>query len=208
MLYLIVIRRLTIAENEGVECIFSEKRKVIYNKELQNRYLRKPNLIVMRKVLLFVFAIAIAATSCKKDDTPSKSPEEVYAERLNGNWNVNQLTYTATVSTPFGPVPINGTATNSGNITFNSAAKTASYNIKFLPQLGNLPIPIDTVRLEGNGTFTNTTTAITLTESSGQTLIFNVVTNEASIQVLRTAVNYQVDSATVVPVTLEMRLGR
>jgi len=165
----------------------------------------------MKKVLLLIFAVAIAGASCKKENTgnnPTQTPEEAYAERINGSWNVNQLTYTATVSTPFGPVPINGTATNSGNITFNSTAKTATYNIRFLPQLGNLPIPVDTVRLSGGGTFTNTTTAITLTDSSGQVLVFNVLTNEASIQVLRTALNYQLDSTTVVPVTMEMRLGR
>lgn len=163
----------------------------------------------MRKVLLFIFAVAIAGASCKQeDDGPTKSPEEVYAERLDGNWNVNTLNYTAVAPTPFGPVPINGTASNSGNITFNTPAKTATYNIRFLPQLGNLPIPVDTVRLEGSGTFTNTTTAITLTESSGQVIVFNVVTNEAALQVLRTSLNYQLDSATTVPVTLEMRLGR
>jgi len=162
----------------------------------------------MKKLLLFVFAISIAGASCKKDDTTSKSPEEVYAERLNGNWSVNQLTYTATIMSPFGPIPINGIANNAGTISFNTPAKTANYNISFLPQLAGLQIPVDTVRLEGSGTFTNTSSSITLTESNGQILVFNVLTNEASIQVVRTSVNYQLDSATVVPVTMEMRLGR
>lgn len=165
----------------------------------------------MRKVLLFIFAVAIAGASCKDEtnnNTPTKSPEEVYAERINGNWNVNQLTYTATVTTPFGPIPINGVATNSGTISFNTPAKTATYNIKFLPQLAGLQIPVDTVRLAGAGSFTNTASSITLNDSSGQTLNFSVLTNEATIQVLRTSLNYQLDSVTVVPVTMEMRLGR
>lgn len=163
----------------------------------------------MRKALLFTALIALVSTSCKRDRTPAKTPEEVYAERLNGNWNVNQLNYTATVPVPvFGSIPINGTATNSGTISFNSPAKTATYNIRFLPQLSNLPIAVDTVRLVGSGTFTNTTTAITLTEDSGRVVVFNVLTNEANLQVLRTSLNYPLDSATTVPVTLEMRLGR
>ncbi|MBA4303149.1 MAG: hypothetical protein C0424_02880 [Sphingobacteriaceae bacterium] len=163
----------------------------------------------MRKALLFLALIALVSTSCKKDNTPAKSPEEVYAERLNGNWNVNQLNYTATVPVPvFGSIPINGTATNAGSISFNTPAKTANYNIRFLPTLTGLPIPIDTVRLVGTGTFTNTTTAITLTEASGQVVVFNVLTNEANLQVLRTSLNYPLDSATNVPVTLEMRLSR
>ncbi len=147
----------------------------------------------------------VVLAACKKE--PEKTPEEVYAERLDGNWNVNRLDYSATITTPFGPLPITGTANNSGTISFNNAAKTADYNIAFLPSLAGLPVQVDSVKLQGTGTFSNTTTSITLTENGGQVLTFNVVTNEASLQILRTTVNYDLDTV-VVPVTLEMRLGR
>ena len=147
----------------------------------------------------------VVLAACKKE--PEKTPEEVYSERLDGSWNVSKLDYAATLTTPFGPLPITGSANEAGVISFNNAAKTANYDIKFLPSLVGLQIPVDTVRLQGMGTYSNTTSAITLTDSSGQILVFNVIANEASLQILRTSINYDLDTL-VVPVTLEMRLAR
>jgi hypothetical protein len=160
----------------------------------------------MKKLLLIGLVALFAAAGCKKKD--NKTPEEVYADRLNGSWNVNQLTYTATVAVPpFGNIPINGTANQAGSITFNTPAKTASYDIRFLPSLGGLPIGvIDSVKFIGSGTFTNTTTSITLTEPGG-TLTFNVIANDENVQVVTTQANYMLDSLTV-PVTMELRLQR
>jgi hypothetical protein len=159
----------------------------------------------MKKTVMFMLLSLVVLAACKKE--PEKTPEEVYSERLDGNWNVTKLDYSATITTPFGPLPITGSANNSGTISFNNAAKTANYNIAFLPALAGLPIQVDSVKLQGSGTFSNTTTNITLTESSGQVLVFNVVANEASLQILRTSVNYDLDSI-VVPVTMELRLAR
>lgn len=147
----------------------------------------------------------VVLAACKKE--PEKTPEEVYSERLDGNWNVTKLDYSAVVTTPFGPIPITGTANNSGTIAFNNAGKTANYNIAFLPSLAGLPVQVDSVKLIGNGTYSNTTTNITLTESGGQVLTFNVVANEANLQILRTSINYDLDTV-MVPVTIEMRLAR
>ena len=146
--------------------------------------------------------------SCKKEDP--KTPEEIYSERLDGRWNVVSLNYTASIAFPPLPaIPIVGTSANAGSITFNHVAKTASYDIKFLPNIPAIPgIIIDTVRLNGSGTYSNTLTNITLTETNGQLLVFNVVANEANLQLLNTQLNYQLDSTTTVPVTLEMRLGK
>lgn len=164
----------------------------------------------MKKTLLLFVLCGFALASCKKKET--KTPEEIYSERLNGGWNVMKLDYSATVQVPvFGNFPINGTANDAGSISFNHAAKTASYDIKFLPSLPGLPpgtLDIDTVSLVGTGSYSNTTTTITLVESGGQVLIFNVLANEEGLQLLNTQVNYQADSATVIPVTLSMTLNR
>lgn len=164
----------------------------------------------MKKVILLGLLTGFIFVSCKQE-TP-KSPEEVYSERIDGDWNVASLTYTASLTIPIiGSFPINGTAENAGNITFNHSAKTASYNIRFLPNIPNIPgggITVDTIRLEGNGTYSNTTSNITLTESGGQILVFNVIANEESLQLLSTQLNYELDSVTTVPVTMQLRLGR
>lgn len=164
--------------------------------------------MVMKKLLLLSLLTGFLFISCKKEDP--KTPEEIYSERLDGSWNVVSLNYTATLTFPPLPaVPISGTSANAGTINFNHAAKTASYDIKFLPSLPPIPgLAVDTVRLNGSGSYSNTTTNITLTESNGSLLVFTVVANEATLQLLNTQVNYQLDSATTVPVTLEMRLGK
>ncbi len=164
----------------------------------------------MKKILLLFVLSSFLSVSCKKKD--NRTPEEIYSERLDGNWNVMKLDYSATIQIPLvGTFPINGTANNAGSISFNDAAKTANYDIKFLPSLPGLPpgiIDIDTVSLVGTGTYSNTTTTVTLTEAGGQVLIFNVLANEENLQLMNTQVNYQADSATVIPVTLSMTLNR
>ncbi|MDP2187492.1 MAG: hypothetical protein Q8J69_02305 [Sphingobacteriaceae bacterium] len=163
----------------------------------------------MKRILLLGLLTGFLFAGCKKKETP-KTPEEIYSERLDGNWNLASLTYTASVPVPvFGLVPINGTSANAGRITFNHSAKTANYDIRFLPNIPAIPgIAVDTIRLNGNGTYTNTTTNITLTETSGQVLVFSVVANEATLQLLNTQLNYQLDSVTTVPVSMQMRLSK
>lgn len=163
----------------------------------------------MKKVLLLTLLAGFVFVGCKKE---TKTPEEVYSERLDGDWNVMKLDYSATVQIPLiGNFPINGTSMNAGSIAFTDDGKTANYDIKFLPSLPGLPpgtLTIDTVRLAGTGTYTNSTSTITLTETGGQVLTFTVMANEENLQILNTQLNYQADSATVIPVTLSMTLNR
>ncbi|MFN3529419.1 MAG: hypothetical protein ACK417_05810 [Bacteroidia bacterium] len=163
----------------------------------------------MKKVLLLSCLSLMVFASCKKKD--NKTPEEIYAERINGDWNVSRLDYTAVVNVPIlGPFPINGTANEAGTVSFNTPAGTALYDIRFLPTLGNLPgaPAVDTIRLNGSGTFTNTTSSITLTESGGDVIVFTVEVNDENLQILKTNLNYQLDSVTTVPVGLELRMNR
>jgi hypothetical protein len=164
----------------------------------------------MKKLLLIGLVATFAVASCKKE-TP-KTPEEIYSERLDGDWNVASLDYSAAVTIPgLGSIPLNGTSTNAGSISFTHASKSAVYDIKFLPSLPGLPpgtIDVDTVRLAGSGTYSNTTANITLTDTNGDIIVFNVIANEQTLQLLSTQLNYELDSVTTIPVTLQLRLGK
>lgn len=160
----------------------------------------------MKKLLLLLFVGALGFTACKKDDPVTTSPEETYANRLNGNWNVSSLNYSATISLGGFPIPVYGTAQNAGTISFNSSTRFCNYDIKFLP---NLPVPIDTVRLVGAGNWTNTAATVTVVDTATQqTIVFTATTNTDAVQIMTTTVNYQLDSATTVPVSLNFTLTK
>lgn len=161
----------------------------------------------MKKLLLLLFVGALGFTACKKDDpAPSGTPEETYANRLNGSWNVTSLTYNATLSLGGFPVPITGTAQNAGTISFNTPTRFCNYDIKFLP---SLPIPVDTVRLVGAGSWSNTAGTVTVVDTATQqTIIFTATTNTDAVQIMSTTVSYQLDSATTVPVSLNFTLTK
>jgi hypothetical protein len=161
----------------------------------------------MKKLLIILFVGALGFTACKKDEpTPAGSPETTYANRLNGSWNVSSLTYNATLSLGGFPIPIQGTAQNAGTLSFNTPTRFCNYNIKFLP---SLPIPIDTVRLVGAGNWTNTAGTVTVVDTATQqTIVFTATTNTDAVQIMTTVVNYQLDSVTVVPVTMNFTLTK
>lgn len=163
--------------------------------------------IQMKKLLLLLFVAALGFTSCKKDDpAPTTSPEQAYADRLNGSWNVSSLTYNATISFGGFPIPVSGTSQNAGSISFNTPTRFCTYNIKFLP---NLPIPIDTVRLVGAGSWTNTAGTVTVLDTATlQTIVFVATTNTAAVQIMSTTINYQLDSTTTVPVSMNFTLTK
>jgi len=168
-------------------------------------YLANINFFVMKINHLLALLLLITVVSCKKD--PEKTPEEIYAERLNGNWVVSTLNYSATITVPIiGTIPVNGTANNAGTISFNTPARTAVYDIRFLPNISIPGVPIDSVEFFGTGTFTNTTSQITVTDSAG-TLTFNVVKNEPNFQQVTTIVNYSLGGQSI-PVNLNLSLSR
>jgi len=159
----------------------------------------------MKITRLLALLLLVSFVACKKD--PEKTPEEIYAERLNGNWSVSSLTYSANITVPIiGTIPVNGTANNAGTISFNTPARTAVYDIRFLPNLTVPGLPVDSVEFFGTGTFTNTTSQITLTDSAG-TLTFNVLKNEENLQQVSTTANYTVSGQNI-PVNLNLVLTR
>jgi hypothetical protein len=162
--------------------------------------------ICMKKLLLLLIVAAVGFTACKKDPEPTPPTSSSYADVLNGIWTVSSLTYNATLDLGGFPVPITGTATNAGTISFNTPTRFCNYDIKFLP---SLPVPVDTVRLVGAGSWTNTTNTVTVVDTATQqSIVFTATTNTATVQVMNTVVNYQLDSATVVPVTLNFTLTK
>ena len=159
----------------------------------------------MKITRLLALLLLVSFVACKKD--PEKTPEEIYAERLNGNWSVSSLTYSANITVPIvGTIPVNGTANNAGTISFNTPARSAVYDIRFLPNLTVPGLPVDSVEFFGTGTFTKTTSQITLTDSAG-TLTFNVLKNEENLQQVSTTANYTVSGQNI-PVNLNLVLTR
>ena len=160
----------------------------------------------MKKLMFLMVLGALAFTACKKDEpTSTTPPETAYANRLNGTWQVSTLTYSASLNLGGFPIPITGTAQNAGTLNFNTPTRFCTYDVRFLP---NVPIPgIDTVRVQGAGTWTNTASTVSVLDTATQqTLVFTATTNTDAVQIMNTVVSYQLDSATVVPVTLTFTL--
>ena len=166
----------------------------------------------MKKLLSLLLCLGLWGISCKKEDNPGNTltPAQTYANRLAGIWDVDSLTYAATVSVLGQQIPVNGGTSQAGYIEFiNTPSKVVNYDIKFRPSLPpTIPFPLDTVRLSGQGTWTNTVDTITLVDTSDQVYKFKVLFNGMSTQQLRTVVTYDGGTLGQVPVTLEMTLGR
>jgi hypothetical protein len=166
----------------------------------------------MKNTILLIVLITGLMFGCRKEDnTPLPlSPAETYANRLVGTWDVDSLTYAASVSVLGQPIPVQGGASQAGYIAFEKTpSRTVNYDIKFRPSLPpNVPFPLDTVRLLGKGSWVNTVDTITLTDTSNQIYKFKVLYNATNTQQLKTVVNYDGGILGQVPVTLELILGR
>ncbi|MBM3935796.1 MAG: hypothetical protein FJ343_01445 [Sphingomonadales bacterium] len=67
----------------------------------------------MKNTILLLGLITWVLFGCRKEDNPT--PAETYANRLVGIWDVDTLTYSATVTVPFlGPIPISSGAPQAG----------------------------------------------------------------------------------------------
>jgi len=167
--------------------------------------------MLMKNTFLWLVLMTAAMLGCRKtDNTPELSPAETYANRLVGTWDVDSLTYSASVAVLGQTIPINGGSSQAGYIAFEKTpSRTVNYDIKFRPSLPpTIPFPLDTVRLLGQGTWVNTVDTITLTDTSNQVYKFKVLFNGTNTQQLKTVVNYDGGTLGLVPVTLEMTLGR
>lgn len=166
--------------------------------------------MLMKNTFFWLVLMTVAMLGCRKtDNTPELSPAETYANRLVGTWDVDSLTYSASVAVLGQTIPINGGSSQAGYIAFvKTPSRTVNYDIRFRPSLPpTIPFPLDTVRLLGQGTWVNTVDTITLTDTN-QVYKFKVLFNGTNTQQLKTVVNYDGGTLGLVPVTLEMTLGR
>lgn len=165
----------------------------------------------MKKTLLLLGISALLIGSCKKDEQPSAPNLE---DTINGNWDVTALTYSATVPYPINgqvvPVPVTGDATNCGPISFDKATKGCSYDIKFKPSISGLAVDLDTIVFKGQGTYViNSQTQIAVTDTVlKQTFVWNVESNQATVQRWNTVVPYQVDSVTSTNVSMKITFNK
>lgn len=154
----------------------------------------------MKKNLLFlaisIFAISIySCTNSGTDDpmNPNNDPN------IWGNWTVNSVDYSTEIDI-FGTVfPIEGTSTQEGSMELR-ADNTCTYNIRIktedtvIPNVDTIPgVEIDFM---DSGTYTferpndQAVTRVVITNSMGETLDFQVQTDQANTQVWETTTEY------------------
>ncbi len=165
----------------------------------------------MKKSLFLLGITALLLSSCKKDEQPTAPDLE---NTINGNWDVTFLTYSATVPYPINgqvvPVPVTGDATNCGPISFDKATKGCSYDIKFKPSISGIAVDLDTIVFKGQGNYViNSQNQISVTDTIlKQTFVWNVESNQATVQRWGTVVPYQVDSVNSTNVSMKITFNK
>lgn len=168
----------------------------------------------MKRVFLGVLSVLVLwmMGSCNK--------EKALTNRLNGTWNIDLLEYRTNIldSTSGTSIPLTGSNTNAGTITFNSTKKTGDYRITAVTQAINVTIPglpnpiiipSSTVNVAGSGTFTNTENTITITDAQQSPRVFDVTVAYKTSMVLTTKEYKYIDSLKMtVPIDLTLNLGK
>ncbi len=156
----------------------------------------------MKRILVLLIATAFVAFSCSKDKKLSK--------RIDGDWNIAKLDYSGSVPIPGAPFPfpVNSTASNAGSMTFKDSDKTCTYSIKFTPVIPGFGITLPEVAFEGSGKYTNDDETVTITNTDGQVLVFNIEVNEKTKQVWNTTSNFEFTGLGQIPVTLKAEMTK
>lgn len=163
------------------------------------------------KKFLAAFAL-LALFACSK--------EKQLRNRMDGDWNIDQLEYRTTITDTAsgGTIPLVGNNTNAGTVSFQSKAQTGSYTIDAVTQGINVTIPgrpnpvvvpSQRITVTGSGTFTNTADKITIIDGQKAPRVFTVVSSEKKNMVLTTDEPVRVDSLNLnLVVTLTMNLTK
>jgi len=168
----------------------------------------------MKKVFLGSLAIMVlwVMVSCNK--------EKALTKRLDGRWNIDLLEYRTNIldSTSGNNIPLTGSNTNAGTITFNAANKTGDYDITATTQaihvtIPGVPnpiiIPSSTVHVAGSGTFSNTQTTITIVDAQQSPRVFDVAAALKTEMILTTTETKFIDSLKMtVPIQLTLNLTK
>ena len=134
----------------------------------------------------------------------SCSKEKKVVNTIEGKWKISQLEYkTAVPDTATGQsFNITGNVKDAGFIEFRKEGMKGIYDINFFTdplniKLPNFPNPIivpsTNVILNGNGTYTNTSDEITITDTAGIRK-FSILTLGKKNTILSTSEPYYVDS--------------
>ncbi len=165
----------------------------------------------MKKQLLMFGLSALLFVSCTKDEKPNTPDLE---STINGSWDINSLTYSATVpyliNGQLVPVPVTGDAQNCGPITFDKATKGCFFDIRFKPSISGIAVTFDTLVFKGQGTYTiNSQSQVTILDTiANQSLVWNVESNQATAQRWGTVTPYQVDSVNTTNVSLKINFNK
>ena len=108
--------------------------------------------IIRLSLVILAFGLA-SACSKDRDPEPTETPVTGLAAFLNGEFEVTQVDYNGSLSTPIIDVPLNGTGTSTqGSYNFDAANNSVVYNVETNMQASILGQSIDfPVNLIGTG---------------------------------------------------------
>lgn len=140
-----------------------------------------------RIVAIALFLLFLGACSKDKNNNNNNNTPAGLEGRLVGSWNMTALDYSTQVPNPldpFNPIDVTGDAQDlQGTFTVTSNPNVVVYNYSFNIVDADLPFPVP-VQRSGQATWDviSNDTKVVL-EEGGESIIYDVVTNEATRQV-------------------------
>lgn len=140
-----------------------------------------------RIVAIALSLLFLGACSKDKNNNNNNNTPAGLAGRLVGSWNMTALDYSTQVPNPldpFNPIDVTGDAQDlQGTFTVTANPNVVVYNYSFNIVDADLPFPVP-VQRSGQATWDviSNDTKVVL-EEGGESIIYDVVTNEATRQV-------------------------
>lgn len=142
----------------------------------------------MKRIIAIALSLLfLGACSKDKNNNNNNNTPAGLAGRLVGSWNMTALDYSTQVPNPldpFNPIDVTGDAQDlQGTFTVTANPNVVVYNYSFNIVDADLPFPVP-VQRSGQATWDviSNDTKVVL-EEGGESIIYDVVTNEATRQV-------------------------
>lgn len=141
------------------------------------------------KKLLAILVISAAAFGCSDDnDNNNNNGPTGLAKRMVGTWDMTELSYSTQIPNPldpFNPIDATGDAQNVDgvfSVRYNPD-QTVVYNYSFTIVDSDIPVPVPVSRSgEAEWEVIGGNTKVVM-EEDGETIIYDVITNEPNRQV-------------------------
>ncbi len=132
-----------------------------------------------------IACMALVFVSCKKENVSTIYEPSAYESLLEGNWNLDAVSYDAT--NPIIPLPIKGEAGNvNGTLKLTLNPNQGVFDFSFTVDALGAPLPINQ-KIEGSWTVVNNDSQINLVDNAtGETLEMVVLVNQEKKQKFET----------------------